>query len=31
VVALLPIEKEPATHEEARSLAGKVPPNPFKR
>jgi hypothetical protein len=31
VWALLPIEKEPATHEEARALAGRVPPNPFKR
>ncbi len=29
--ALLPIEREPATHEEARALVDRVPPNPFRR
>jgi hypothetical protein len=28
---LLPIDQEPATHEEARALVAKIPPSPFKR
>jgi hypothetical protein len=28
---LLPLEKEPATHEEARALVGMIPENPFRQ